>query len=191
MTFVTEYVGDTSGWEEWYADYRFGVVLIFPPAPVRSMVNELRGRYDPKSQATCDAHISLTVPIPRELTETDCEELQAIAAGHRTFVIHYGPIRHYLPAPGVVYSIQPGDTIDKLRIALEGAACFQGARPRSYPFSPHMTIAEFITVARTEELMKELVDSLPQGEFRCESLSLAVPDQSFHFDERRRFDLAR
>jgi hypothetical protein len=155
------------------------------------MVNELRGRYDPKSQVGCDAHISLTVPIPRELTETDCQELQAICAEQRIFVIRYGPIRHYLPAPGVVYSIQPADTIDRLRVALESAACFQGARPRSYPFSPHMTIAEFITAARTEELTKELGDSLPQGEFACESVCLAVPDLSFHFEERRRFELAR
>jgi 2'-5' RNA ligase len=191
MTYITTYTDDTSHWKAWYDAYRFGIVLIYPPEPLRSLVNALREAYDPKSRAICDAHISLTVPLPRGLTESDCEALESITATHQAFSIRYGPLRHYLPAPGVCLRIEPEDTLDRLRRSLEAASCFTGAMPRPYPFSPHMTIAEYVTADETEALMAELRESAPEGEFRCSSVSLAVPDVRFHFDERRRFALAQ
>lgn len=38
----TQYVEDTSHWEKWQQKYRFGVLLVFPPNPLFSNVNELR-----------------------------------------------------------------------------------------------------------------------------------------------------
>ena len=184
-------MGEASQWENWRRGYRFGVVLIYPPEPLRSIVNALRQQYDPKSQAICDAHISLTVPLPRGVDEDDSQELETIAAAHRAFAIQYGPLRHYLPAPGVCLRIEPGQHLDQLRRSLESASCFKGAPSRPYPFSPHMTIAEYITVDRTHELMRALERSVPEGEFLCSGVSLAVPDARFHFDERHRFRFAR
>lgn len=66
---ITEYAISIERWEAWQREHRFGVLLLFPPELVRSQVNALRATYDPISQATCDAHISLTVPLPRPLTE--------------------------------------------------------------------------------------------------------------------------
>jgi hypothetical protein len=48
-----------------------------------------------------------------------------------------------------------------------------------------MTIAEFISVERTNELMIELQD-VPCGTFMCDCVSHVVPDSKFHFVERRK-----
>lgn len=113
------YVEDINGWEKWQQKYRYGVLLIFPPEPVMSQVNELRRKYDPQS-----------------------------------------------------------------------ARLFEEAKKRRYPYSAHMTIAEFITVDQTNMLMEQLGDSVPQGSFICDGVSYAVPDERFRFTERVKFKLA-
>lgn len=187
---VTDYVADISRWEEWQREYRFGVLLIFPPEPPAAEVNALRSKYDPKGQSICQAHISLTVPLPRPLNITHWSELLSIASGIKPFSIHYGPLTNYLPYPGVVLAIEPQDELDMLRATLETASVFEGAPARKYPFSAHMTIAEFISVERTKVLMDELQGLTPEGDFLCDGVSYAVPDGSFHFTERAKLELA-
>jgi len=170
--------------------YEFGVILIFPPEPLLTQVNVLRARYDPRSQATCDAHITLTVPLPRPISDSHWRELEAIISPIKSFPIHYGPLRHYLPHPGVCLTIEPQDELNRLRLELEKASVFSGAPEREYPFSAHMTIAEFITVEQTLSLMDELQTIAPMGSFICGSVSYAVPDSDFHFSERGRLTLA-
>jgi 2'-5' RNA ligase len=187
---VTSYESDINHWEEWQQAYRFGVLLIFPPDPVLRQVNGLRAQYDPRSQAICDAHISLTIPLPRPLTETHWAELARLAAGNAPIPVHYGPLMNYLPHPGVCLAIEPQTELDRLRIALESASAFAGAPARRHPFSAHMTIAEFISVEQTEALMRQLADVAPKGVFTCSAVSYAVPDADFHFTERRRLALA-
>jgi hypothetical protein len=60
--------------------------------------------------------------------------------------------------------------------------------PRGYPFSAHMTIAEFVTVERTNALVIELKDAIEDGAFECRRVSHAVPDFNFHFLERRQLN---
>jgi 2'-5' RNA ligase len=180
-----QYETVVSHWAAWQQAYQFGVLLIFPPEPLRAQVNKLRASYDPQSQATCDAHISLTIPLPRPIGALQLQELESIAAATAPFTIHYGPLRHYLPHAGVCLTIEPQEELDRLRMALERASVFAGAPARAYQFSAHMTIAEFISVAQTHVLMHELRDSAPQGDFWCASVSYAVPDANFHFNERR------
>jgi 2'-5' RNA ligase len=188
---VATYAADISRWEAWQREYRFGVILIYPPDPPLQQVNALRARYDPRSQSTCDAHISLTVPLPRPLTEAHWVELESIAAGIAPISVRYGPLMNYLPHPGVCLAVEPQAELDRLRTALEAASAFMGARARRYPFSAHMTIAEFISVDQTEALMVELEDIAPQGTFLCSGVSYAVPDSGFHFGEHRRLELCR
>jgi 2'-5' RNA ligase len=178
-------------WDAWQSAYRFGVILIFPPQPLRAQVNALRARHDPVSQATCDAHISLTVPLLREPGERDWEELAAAAAATAPLTIRYGAATTCLPHAGVVLAIEPQDELDRLTTALESCAAFAGAAPRAYPFWAHMTIAEFITVERSIALAAELEDVAPAGSFRCHAVSHAVPDADFHFEERRILPLRR
>jgi 2'-5' RNA ligase len=184
-----DYVENITHWESWQQSYRFGVLLIFPPDPPSSEVNNLRSQHDPQGQAICQAHISLTVPLPKPINLAQLNELRTIASGIKPFLIHYGPLSNYLPAPGVVLAIQPQDKIDGLRIALESASAFEGVPVRKYPFSAHMTIAEFITVEKTMELMTKLRGLVSEGDFMCDSVSYTVPDASFHFTERLKLEL--
>ncbi|MFZ4657557.1 MAG: 2'-5' RNA ligase family protein [Caldilineaceae bacterium] len=186
---ITEYASNVSHWEKWQQEYRFGVLLIFPPEPLLTQVNTLRAQFDPQSQATCDAHISLTIPLPRPINDAQWRELESIAAASEPFAIQVGPLMNYLPHPGVCLSIAPQDSLNRLRIALESAFVFAGASVRHYPFSAHMTIAEFITIKQTEALMDELKDVAPVGRFVCNSVAHAVPDANFHFAARRQLAL--
>lgn len=187
---ITEYAGDMSRWEDWRKQYRFGVILIYPPDPPSGEVNRLRELHDPRSQAACKAHISLTVPLPRPVTEIQMDELKAIASGIEPFTVRYGPLSNYLPAaPGVVLAIEPFDRFSSLVSSLESAGVFLDAPPRAWPFSPHLTIAEFVSVERTLEMMEELKGLVPEGDFLCDNISYAVPDENFHFTERVRLDL--
>jgi len=188
---ITEYTLDISQWQEWEKGYQFGVILIFPPEPLLTQVNVLRARYDPRSQATCDAHISLTVPLPRPISDSHWRELEAIVSAIESFPIQYGPLRHYLPHPGLCLAIEPQDKLNWLRMELERASVFSGAPERKYPFSAHMTIAEFITGEQTLSLMDELQTIAPVGSFICGSVVYAVPDSDFHFSERGRLTLAQ
>jgi 2'-5' RNA ligase len=188
---VTVYARDMNGWERWQRAYRYGVLLIYPPDPFLSAVNSLRARHDPRSYAICEAHVSLTVPLPGPLSEAQWRELEAIVATIDPVPSRYGPLMDYLPHPGVCLAIAPQDALDRLRIALEGTSAFAGAAPRRYPFSAHMTIAEFASVEETEALMVVLRDVAPQGEFLCEAVSYAVPEEEFRFSERRRLRLGR
>ena len=181
----TDYVDDVHHWDEGQRAYRFGVILILPPEPIFSQVNELRARYDPISQTCSDAHISLTMPLPRAPTDAQWAEIETVTSSTGPFTVQYGPLMTYPPYPGVVLKIEPQGQIDLLRIGLEACSAFSGQTPRRYPFSAHMTIAEFITIERTNALMIELNGAVECGSFRCDGVSHAVPDPSFHFSERR------
>lgn len=182
---ITEYPVPTSRWEDWFADYRYGALYLFPPEPVLGLVNELRSRHDPKSQAICPAHVSLTVPLPRPLTESSAREIATVVSRWAPFEVRWGPPHRYPGVPGVVLSIAPGDRLAALVQALEACVAFAGAPARRYPFSPHMTIAEFIDESRTETLLRELLPRGLQGTWWCDSVAYAVPDADFRFTTRR------
>ena len=186
---ITQYADDITHWAPWQREYRFGAILLYPPDPPASAVNALRARYDPRSHSYCAAHISLTVPVPRPLTSADWMELQRIVAHIAPIHVRYGPLRHYLPAPGVCLAIEPRAELDHLRGMLEDAAAFETAPARRWPFSAHMTIAEFVTQEQTLALMDEIESVAPSGSFVCDAVSYAVPDGDFRFSDRGRLTL--
>ena len=186
---IADYAADVSSWKPWQQEYRFGVILVVPPEPLLSQVNALRERYAWSQSSVCDAHISLTVPVPRALSKADWRELETIAARIEPFTVEYGPLMNYLPHPGVCLAIEPQAALDELRIGVESASCFAGAKPRRFPFSAHMTVAEMISVEQTHEIMDELKTEAPQGTFLCTNLRYLVPDADFRFVERGRLAL--
>jgi 2'-5' RNA ligase len=188
--FITEYAKDVGGWQVWQQQYRYGVIVVLPPDPPLSEVNQLRAKYDPHGYAICSAHISLTIQMANAVNDADWMELQNIAAGIKQFTVKYGPVFNVLPAaPGVMLKIEPKEIFQKVLAVIESAAVFKGAPPRPFPFYPHMTIAEYIDAAQTKILTEQLEDAAPQGTFRCTHLSYIVPDASFHFMERARLML--
>ncbi|MFA7309046.1 MAG: 2'-5' RNA ligase family protein [Patescibacteria group bacterium] len=188
---ITNYVSDIDSWEKWEKEYRYGLILVMPPEPTFSMVNSLRAKYDPKSQASCDAHISLSVPIPRPVTEEDWEELQNIASKIEPFEINYGKPKDYPPYPGVAYPLEDQTELNSVREKIEAASLFSDAKPRKFPFNPHMTIAEFISKEETVELLKELENKTTAGSFMCDGLVYIVPDKNMYFNVVRKLNFGQ
>ena len=52
-----------------------------------------------------------------------------------------------------------------------------------------MTIAEFISVEDTKEILNELENKTPTGSFLCENLVYIVPDDKMHFEVIRQLKL--
>lgn len=189
-TLITNYAENTSNWEEWQQEYKYGALYIFPPDDLRNYINSLRKKHDPKSQAICDAHISLTVPLPKALNQTDWKRLEEQTRTSLSKVeISYGPVHTFPEVPGVVLLIEPADTLRNFVSQIEKIKLFKDAKKRSFRFTPHMTIAEYISLKRTQELYDKLKEVIKSGSFSFSQISYAVPDEDFHFTERNFIEL--
>lgn len=173
---------DTSSWEQWQAEYRYGAFYIFPPTGVIEAIDQLRKTYDPKSASYCQAHISLSEPLQHPITQSDLEDLTTHLASITPFHIHYGPLRSFPPYPGVAYTIASEEPFAALRTAIHSASMFRGMSPKREHIAPHMTIAEFISNERTDELLQQLSGNVPEGSFLCSSVEYAVPNRDLYFE---------
>src|SRR5919206_3379168 len=144
---------DTSRWEGWQREYRYGAFYIFPPPGIIEPIDQLRHNYDPKSDSYCRAHISLSEPLRAPLTDEQVQELHDTLSSIEPFEIHYGPLRSFPPYPGVVYAITPEDAFMGLRSCIHETSVFKDQQLMREHSKPHMTIAEFITIERTHELL--------------------------------------
>ena len=187
---LTEYVIPPKNWEKWKTEYRFGAFYIFPPEPIRTKINQFRKKYDPQYQPYCDAHISLTIPLPCAIDSKDIKEFINILAEFKKFIITYEQPSAYPGISGVVLRVFPEEKIKEIVKMLELSSPFRDAIPRKWPFSPHITIAEFVSKERTEQILDELSANNISGSFDCEEISYAVPDVNFCFTERFKFKLS-
>ncbi len=173
-------------WEEWQRPYEHGTFAIWPPAPVRKIVNSQRERYDPVSQRYCEAHITVTQPLRRPLDEGEWRHLRTVLAGFDRFEIEYGPLSSFLPYPCIWYEIQPQDRILAIRKALHQTGYFNLEMKHPENFIPHMTITEGLSGPTVDEgLLRRLQEESGTGSFLCEELALIIPDASFRFHVRR------
>jgi 2'-5' RNA ligase len=171
---------DTRGWEPWQHEYSHGAFYVFPPREVAQAVDELRRRHDPISAAICDAHVSLSEPLSAPLSDDQLRELRQVLGLIAPFDLDYGPLTQIGEHPGVVYAISPVDPFFELRHAVHATSAFAGHPLPRAERAPHLTVAEFITIERTTELLNELREA-PIGTFRCDRVVLALPDASFRF----------
>jgi 2'-5' RNA ligase len=177
-----EYAKDTANWEKWKFEYQYGAFYIFLPNGLIEPIDELRRKFDPKSADYCRAHISLSEPLSGPLTDEQLLELKEALSRIKPFEIKYGPLRSFTPYPGVCYTITPEKEFFELRQAIHSTSIFAENPLTRKDRAPHMTIAEFITVQRTEELLKELQGKVPEGTFQCGSIEYAVPNDEFYFE---------
>lgn len=166
----------------WQDEYRYGAFFLFPPTDVATVVNRLRARHDPRSAAICGAHVSLGEPLVRPLSDEQVGEVRAELATLTPFDVTYGPLTSFDPHPGVVFAITPVDAFFVLRGAIHSTSIFEGRELKRANRAPHMTIAEFISLDETHDLLAQLADSVPGGTFLCDRVVYAVPDTSFHFE---------
>ena len=100
-------VADTSSWEPWQHDYRFGVILVMPPPHVASPIDALRQAYDQKSHAICSAHISVSDPLRRQMSDDAQKEIQELLRTVEVFEVHYDRPTASARRPGVAYPVSP------------------------------------------------------------------------------------
>jgi 2'-5' RNA ligase len=178
------------GWADWQKPYAQGTFVLWPPDGVREVVNALRQRYDPVSQAICETHITLTQPLLREPGADVWAELRRVAAGHAQFEITYGPLRSFLPYPCIWYEIQPAAQVLALRAALHRTGLFNLDRPYTEGFIPHMTITAGQSGPEVSEaLLEALKGQVTGGTFPVSEIAYIVPDAGFHFAVRKRLPL--
>ncbi len=177
-----EYAKNTANWEKWKFEYQYGAFYIFPPNEVIEPIDALREKYDSQSARYCQAHISLSEPLTGPLTDEQLKELKETLSIIQPFEIKYGPLRSFPPYPGVCYTITPEKEFFDLRQVIHSTSIFEGNPLTRKDRAPHMTIAEFITIERTAELLKELQGKVPEGTFQCVSIEYAVPNDEFYFE---------
>jgi hypothetical protein len=181
MTNDIRYAQDTSSWTDWQLEYRYGVFLIFPPPGIIEYVDDLRSQYDPASYTRCQAHISLSEPLPRALTDDDLFGLRDAVSGIEQFTITYGDVHTTPPYPGVVYDINPKATFTALRSAVHSIRLFEQSSLTRQDIPPHMTVAEFISMDRSVELAADLRGRVREGNWHCDRIEYAVPDDAMRF----------
>lgn len=189
MKRTTSYVTDTSPWERWQRDYRFGIILIMPPDAVARQINPLRAKYDPRTFAICPAHITLSDPLGVELTEEREAEVRRILSTVEPFMLHFDQPHASAQHAGVAYPIRPREPFDALRATLHTASVFTGKPYYTRNIGPHMTIAEFISIEESLRLCAQLQETAPSGSFLCDRLAYIVPDGEFHFQRQATFAL--
>ncbi len=181
------YTEDTSRWEDWQRGYRLGVILILPPSDVSREIDLLRARYDPRSAAWCPTHISLSDPLSREMCPALAGEIRDGLSDVQLFTLHYDRLYASSKHAGVAHPITPGEPIDRLTHVLHGTSGFAPEAHRRRRISPHMTIAEFISIDESLRLCAHLQDTAPSGTFSCDRLEYVVPDESFRFNRTLTF----
>ena len=174
-------VADTSSWEPWQHDYRFGVVLVMPPPYVASPIDALRQAYDRKSHAICAAHISVSDPLRRPMSGDAQKEIQELLRTVEPFAVHYDRPTASARRPGVAYPVSPQERFDELKRIIHQASVFEGAAYGRRDIPAHMTIAEFVTIEDSLRICADLIDRAPRGSFWCDRLEHVVPDATFRF----------
>jgi hypothetical protein len=183
------YAQDTVQWEEWQRDYRLGLILILPPPPIAEPLNHLRQKYDPRSQAICPAHISISDPLRCEMTADLEAEISGILGCIEPFELHYSTPQASVERAGIACQVGPQDRIDALKEALHLAAAFAGQAYRRRDIPAHLTIAEFISIEEGLKLIPTLRRTVAAGSFVCDRLEFVVPDEAFCFRRKSTFFL--
>lgn len=169
-------------WEPWQEEYRHGAFYLFPPPEIALVVNELRQRYDPRSAAICDAHVSLSEPLPGSLSDKQLEELRAALSAVTPFLFTMSPVSQLGSHPGVVVGLSPKEPFFALRDVVHSTSIFAGRELTRARRPPHMTVAEFISPEQARELLAEVDARRLEGSFHCDRVVYAVPDATFHFE---------
>ena len=186
---MVTYVTDTSKWENWQNDYRFGLILIMPPPEVSKLIDPLRSKYDPKAFYSCPTHISISDPLRFEMTQEFDEEITGILSGVEPFMLYYDKPKTSWDHAGVAYPITPQGPIGELKQKLHQAAIFEGKVYGRRDIPAHMTIAEFVTIEESWRIYEEIQDTAPSGSFLCKQLEFIVPDINMQFQRVKTYIL--
>ncbi|MFP5319751.1 MAG: GNAT family N-acetyltransferase [Acidimicrobiia bacterium] len=122
---------------------RLGVVLLIPP-PVRREVDAFRRALGDGTYGRVPAHLTLVPPV--NVNEANLGEaltvLRDAAAATRPFSVHLGPPTTFLPVNPVLYLPLVGEGRSAVFALRERVFKAPLARTLTWPFVPHITLAD-------------------------------------------------
>jgi 2'-5' RNA ligase len=133
-------------------------------------VNALRGQFDPRTAAALAAHVTLAGAVD---TDAPLPQLEAIigqcAAEVEPFDLVIEGVTTFLPTTNTVYlPIRPADRLTALHDLLIARLGWH----EQFPYVPHVTVAEFLPPAETEQVERELEPIRVFVEDRLDTLTL-------------------
>ncbi|HVF74741.1 MAG TPA: GNAT family N-acetyltransferase [Acidimicrobiales bacterium] len=137
---------------------RLGVALLLPE-PVATEVNGLRRALGDGALARIPPHVTLVPPVNVRHDRLDdaFTRLRAAAAATRPFRLSLGPAATFHPVNPVVYLAVDGDLGD-LHALRDRVFVEPLARSLTWPFVPHVTLADDLAVERIAPAAAALAD---------------------------------
>ncbi|HLY84198.1 MAG TPA: 2'-5' RNA ligase family protein, partial [Acidimicrobiales bacterium] len=136
---------------------RLGVALLVP-SPVREEVNALRRAVGDPALDRVPAHLTLVPPVnvrAQSLPAALATLRRAAAAGPRHLTLSLGPPATFLPANPVLY-LEVGGDVDALVALRSRVLAGPLERPLTWPFVPHVTLADRAEPARIAAALASL-----------------------------------
>lgn len=137
---------------------RLGVALLLPE-PVAREVDGLRRALGDGALGRIPAHLTLVPPVNvrQDRLEEAVARLRTAAAATRPFRLTMGPPATFHPVNPVVYLGVDGD-VGELLALRERVFVNPLARPLTWPFVPHVTLADALALQRIEPALAALAD---------------------------------
>lgn len=140
------------------ARVRVGVALLIPE-PVSHEVNALRRALGDGALERIPAHLTLVPPVNVKVDEMDdaLRVLADAAAASGPLTLELGPLATFLPANPVLY-LRVGGDVDRVRHLRDEVFRPPLLRPLTWPFVPHVTVADEAEPERIEAALDVLRD---------------------------------
>ena len=169
--------------QAWLEEFRFGVFVIALPEALRTVIAELRERFDPPAAAIAAPHITVTQPLAEAPNDIARADLGALLAEVPPFDVRIGPATAFADSTVVYLAVEPADPILALRSAAHATGLFRTDLPFTDGFVPHVTIREMAGEGDAGDFPNTLViretdAAVPTTRFRVDALELWVPDAS-------------
>lgn len=136
---------------------RLGVALLIPP-PLDQEIDALRKALGDTAYGRIPAHLTLVPPVnlPRERCPDALAIIREAASATPPFRVRLGPPGSFLPASPVLHL--PVDEADRPAVERLRERVFRGPLERklSWPFVPHVTLADEVPPERIVAAMQAL-----------------------------------
>lgn len=138
---------------------RLGVALLVPP-PLGTEVDGLRRACGDGALGRMPPHCTLVPPVNvrEEHLEDALAHLREAAAATRPFRVELGPAETFLPDSPVLYLAVGGSGMEALVGLRDRVFAEPLSRPVTWPFVPHVTLAEEMEPARLEAAIHALAN---------------------------------
>jgi 2'-5' RNA ligase len=137
---------------------RLGVALLLPPV-VAAEVDGIRRALGDPSLGRIPPHITLVPPVNVRADDLEAavEVLRRAASRAKPFELTLGPPRSFLPDNPVVY-LSVWGFLDRLQALRDAVFTAPLERDLTWPFVPHVTLADNIEPARAKAAVDTLTD---------------------------------